>query len=199
MPELQSSKISMDRQVDLDSALNFVAGRVEEQADLSGEALTSKQHPLLKYMPSSPLGGWDPEMPVLVPRNPDFERVCQLARAAYAHDRQVNPTSLDWEFAFAVFTLNRHPMWGLLQAASVKRPRSLRDFLLLIVTALVIVVIPLLLASKEGSVQMVGNVIGCATIALLTYFASRRIDNRRLVREIERCRLSSRVAGTTAG
>jgi hypothetical protein len=189
----------MDRQVDLDSALNFVAGRVAEQAALSGGALTSEQHLLLHYMPSSPVNGWDPAMPEPIPRNPDLERVCALAKAAFIHDRQLNPTSLEWEFAFAVFGLNDHPMFGLLKAAGVKRRRPQRDLLLLIVAALVIVGIPFLLASKEGSVQLVGSALGCVTISLLIYYASKRIDKRQLEREIERCRLSSRFAGTTAG
>jgi hypothetical protein len=37
----------------------------------------------------------------LVPRNLNLERVCALAKAAYEHDHQVEPASLDREFAFA--------------------------------------------------------------------------------------------------
>src|SRR5437879_7108677 len=97
----------MDRTADLDSALSFVIGRIAEQAKLSGEPLNDEERLLLNYLPSSPTTYPDLEMPVLVPRNINLERVCALGKAAYQQDRQVNPTSLDWEFAFAVFTLNR--------------------------------------------------------------------------------------------
>ncbi len=99
----------MDRTADLDSALSFVIRRIAEQAKLSGESLSEEQRLLLKYLPSETPANWDPEFLVLVPRNINLERVCALGKAAYLHDRQVNPSSLDWEFAFAVFTLNRHP------------------------------------------------------------------------------------------
>ena len=102
----------MDRTADLDSALSFVMGRIAAQAKLSGEPLSDQQLLLLKYLPSSAQTTWDPEIPIPVPRNIDLERVCELGKAAYQHDRQVDPTSLDWEFTFAVFMLNRHPMAG---------------------------------------------------------------------------------------
>ena len=102
----------MDRTADLDSALGFVIRRIAEQAKLSGESLSEEQRLLLKYLPSETPANWDPEFLVLVPRNINLERVCALGKAAYLYDRQVNPSSLDWEFAFAVFTLNRHPMGG---------------------------------------------------------------------------------------
>jgi hypothetical protein len=99
----------MDRTADLDSALSFVIGRIAEQAELSGEPLSDEQRLLLHYLPSATLASWHSEIPVLVPRNINLERVCALGKAAYQHDLQVNPASLDWEFAFAVFTLERHP------------------------------------------------------------------------------------------
>src|SRR5437762_13349669 len=103
----------MDRTADLDSALGFVIRRIAEQAKLSGESLSEEQRLLLKYLPSETPANWDPEFLVLVPRNINLERVCALGKAAYLYNRQVNPSSLDWEFAFAVFTLNRHPMGGV--------------------------------------------------------------------------------------
>ena len=102
----------MDRTADLDSALSFVIGRIAEQAKVSGEPLSDEQRLLLNYLPSETPANWDPEFPVLVPRNTNLERVCALGKAAYLHDRKLNPSSLDWEFAFAVFMLNRHPMGG---------------------------------------------------------------------------------------
>jgi hypothetical protein len=99
----------MDRTADLDSALSFVIGRITEQAQLSGQTLSEQQRLLLNYLPSSTTTTWDhPEIPVLVPRNINLERLCELGKAAYQHDCQVNPTSLDWEFAFSVLRLNRH-------------------------------------------------------------------------------------------
>jgi hypothetical protein len=105
----------MDRTADLDAALSFVISRIAEQAKLSGEPLSEQQRLLLSYLPSPTPAVWYPGIPEMVPRNIDLERVCELGNAAYTHDRHVNPASLDWEFAFAVFALNRHPMRGLLQ------------------------------------------------------------------------------------
>ena len=85
----------MDRTADLDSALSFVIGRIADQAKLSGDQLSDEDRLLLNYLPSSPAASWDPENPVLVPRDIGLERVCTLGKAAYLHDRQVNPASLD--------------------------------------------------------------------------------------------------------
>jgi hypothetical protein len=98
----------MDRTADLDSALSFVVGRIAEEARLSGEPLNEQQRLLLSYLPSSTTTNLHPEIPVLVPRNINLERLCELGKAAYLHDRQLNPKSLDWEFAFSVLRLNRH-------------------------------------------------------------------------------------------
>lgn len=114
----------MDRTADLDSALSFVIGRITEQAQLSGQTLGEQQRLLLNYLPCSTTTNWDhPEIPVLVPRNINVERLCELGKAAFQHDRQVNPTSLDWEFAFSVLRLNRHAMAGLLQGVGLKPRR----------------------------------------------------------------------------
>src|ERR1022692_3658137 len=126
----------MDRAADLESALSFVIGRLAEQAKLSGEPLSDEQRLLLNYLPTSTPVNWDPEIPVLIPRNINLERVCALGKAAYQYDGRVNPASLDWEFAFAVFTIDRHPIGGLLQWAGMKPRRPRWDGLLLIVTAL---------------------------------------------------------------
>src|SRR5215475_4083741 len=122
----------MDRTADLDSALSFVVGRITEQAQLSGQPLNEQQRLLLNYLPSSATTNWDPEIPVLVPRNINLERLCELGKAAYQHDRQVNPASLDWEFAFSVLRLNRHAMAGLLQLGGMKPRRPRWDRLRLI-------------------------------------------------------------------
>src|SRR5438445_13667 len=97
--------IRLYRRADLNSALSFVIGRIAEQAKLSGEPLSDEQRLLLNHLPSRTPANWDPEIVVLVPRNINLERVCTLGKAAYQYDRQMNPTALDWEFEFAVFTL----------------------------------------------------------------------------------------------
>jgi hypothetical protein len=188
----------MDRTADLDSALSFVIGRIAEQAKVSGKPLSDEQRLLLNYLPSEAPANWDPEFPVLVPRNINLERVCALGKAAYLHDRQVNPSSLDWEFAFAVFTLNRHPMGGLLQWAGMKLRRPRWDGLLLIATGLVpIVAVVLLVWNADGPLfRSVAIGSGCVASMLLVFFASRRIEKQRLREYIERYRVASRFIGT---
>jgi hypothetical protein len=188
----------MDRTADLDSALSFVIGRIAEQAKVSGEPLSDEQRLLLNYLPSEAPANWDPEFPVLVPRYINLERVCALEKAAYIRDRQVNPSSLDWEFAFAVFTLNRHPMAGLLQWAGMKLRRPRWDGLQLIATGLVpIVAVVLLVWNADGPLFLsvaIGS--GCVASMLLMFFGSRRIEKQRLKEYIERCRAASRFVGT---
>jgi len=188
----------MDRTADLNSALSFVIGRIAEQATVSGEPLSDEQRLLLNYLPSTAI--WNPEFTVPVPRNINLERVCALGKAAYLHDRQLNPSSLDWEFAFAVFTLNRHPMGGLLQLAGMKLRRPRWDGLLLIVTALLpIVAVVLLVWNADGPLFLFrseGIGSGCVAIMLLMFLASRRIEKQRLKEYIERCRVASRFVAT---
>ena len=188
----------MDRTADLDSALSFVIGRIAEQATVSGKPLSDEQRLLLNYLPSETPANWDPEFPVLVPRNINLERVCALGKAAYLHDRQLNPSSLDWEFAFAVFTLNRPPMGGLLQWAGMKLRRPRWDGLQLIATGLVpIVAVVLLVWNADGPLfRSVGIGSGCVAIMLSMFFASRRIEKQRLKEYIERCRVASRFVAT---
>src|SRR5438094_4896640 len=128
----------MDRTADLDSALSFVIGRIAEQATVSGKPLSDEQRLLLNYLPSETPANWDPEFPVLVPRNINLERVCALGKAAYLHDRQLNPSSLDWEFAFAVFTLNLPLMGFLVNRAGIKLCRKRLSGLQLLATDLLL-------------------------------------------------------------
>ena len=189
----------MDQTADLDSALSFVIRRIGEQATRSGEPLSQEQRMLLNYLPTSPPASAGPgESPV--PRNFDYERLCALGKAAYLSDRQANPTALDWEFAFAVFALNRHPMWGILKLAGTKHRRPLWDQLLLIIAALVFIAATMsvmLLAGKQAwpLFKRVGIVLGYAGIFLLAYFASRRTEQRQFENDIERCRSACRFVG----
>ena len=191
----------MDRTADLDAALSFVIARVEQQATLSGEPLNEEQRLLLNYLPSSsPVVSFpDAELPSPIPRNINLERLCALVKAAYQQDRQVNP-SLDWDFVFAVFTLNRHPMGGLLQWAGMKPRRPRWDWLRLTIAALLPVVAVVLIAwnPRENLFRSVGIGSGCVAIMLLLFFASRRIEKQRIEEEVERCRLGFRAVSTVA-
>jgi len=190
----------MDRTPDLDSALRFVIGRIAEQAKLSGEPLSDEQRLLLNYLPSSRPADWDPMIPVLVPRNINLERVCALGKAAYQHDRQVNPASLDWEFAFAVFTLDRHPMRSSALGghetpqAEVGRPfaychcfaaNSSRD--------------PICVERRWILVPISRNWFGMHSYYALNVLCFEAHRKTTIGRDIERCRRASRFVGTVAG
>jgi len=184
----------MDRTMDLETALSFVARRIEEQAKASGHALNEEEHSLLKNLPPSNANylNWASEFgpQELVPRNIDLERVSALAKAAHLNDRNINPDSLDWEFAFAVFTLNRHPMWGVLDSAGVKMyRRPLWDQLFVIIAALLPLIAVILLVSNgtQSIFWWAGILCGTVAIMLLIYFASRDIEKRQLQNHIERC------------
>jgi len=190
---------------DLRAALRFVVGRIEEQALLSGEPLTEEQRLLLSNLPktsSIPLMTLDdPESPPqFVPRDTTYERLCALAKTAHSNDRELNPGSSDWEFAFNVLKLNRHPICWVLQWAGVKQRRPWWDRWLLIAAALLFVVLTLtlmLLVIRQTWSLWRGIVVICGyiTIMLMAYLASRRVEERQLCQNIERCRSSSRLAG----
>lgn len=194
----------MHRTADLHAALSFVIRRVEEQAKLSGEPLEEEQRFLLKNLTHSrSMSVWGAHSQRLVPRNINYERLCALGKAARLNDLQSNPASLDWEFAFAVFPLNHHPMWGLLQQAGVKYRKPLWDRLLLIIGALLPVVVAMTLGSLAGDqpwtlFEWAGILSGSAITFLLPYLASQRMEKWQLQKNIERCRLASRFANTTA-
>jgi hypothetical protein len=133
--------------------------------------------------------------PKLVPRNFNLERLCALAKAAYLSDRNTNSESLDWEFAFAVFGLNGHRMWGILNSAGVKTyPRPLLDqFALIIVALLPLIALMSLVVNRTRSIFGWAGVLGgTVAIMLLIFFASRQLEQRQLENHIERCRLASR-------
>lgn len=198
----------MDQTADLDAALNFVIRRVEEQAKQSGEPLTKEQRLLLNTLPSAmPVSpDWASEFgpAALVPRNIDYERLCALGKAARLNDLLLNPSALDWDFAFVVFQLNNHPMWGLLLNAGMKHRKPLWDQLLLIIAALLFVVAAIALAILAGDqpwtlFQWIKIGSGSGLILLLAYLASRRMEKWQLQKNIERCRLASRFANPMAG
>ncbi len=200
----------MNRKADLEAALSFVTGRVNQEAAHSGEPLNVQQSLLLANLPSSTpviwLPGPETPDPTLVPRDVNYEPLCALAKAAYLSDRQINLASLDWEFAFAVFRLNRHPMWGLLQQAGVKWRRPKWDGILLVLASLLFVAAGVVLAFLVGlrdepwtRLQWVKFGFGYSAVLVLMYFASRRIEETQLQKEIERCRGRCRLVSTAAG
>jgi hypothetical protein len=193
-----------DRTADLEAALSFVTRRIQEQARRAGQPLNEEERLLLKDLPSSEPGyvnsGWNAELgpPPLVPRNINLERLCALGRAAYLHDRELHPISLDWEFAYAVCKLNRHAMAGLLQWVGVKYRRPRWDGILLVIAALLLIVaamgmIFLLGIEPWTNDKWVAFGLGWATVIFLAYQASRRIERKYLQNEIERCRLAARI------
>ena len=189
----------MKATADLNTSLAFVIGRIEEEATRSGEPLSDDQRFLLNHLPkSSALPIWngaDPEWPaVLIPRDVAFERLCTVARAAHNSDALLNPASTpDWEFAVAVFKLNRHPMSWLLRWAGMKERRPWWDRWLLIVAALLVIfcfAALMLIAGNDPWTRFQWTGIGAAYVAILIllYFASRWIEARQLRQTIERSR-----------
>jgi hypothetical protein len=189
----------MNRTADLDAALGFVIGRIEQEAARSGESLSDEQRFLLNNLPkdsvsSQPYGG-DPEIPAQPsPRDAAYERVCAVAKLAHHNDLRLNPASaLDWEFAAAVTKLNRHPMSWLLQWAGVKVHRPWWDRWLLIAVALLFIfsvtTVALLMGSEPWTpFQWAGVGAVYIGVLVLLYFASRRIEEWQLIQNIERCR-----------
>jgi hypothetical protein len=189
----------MDRTTDLETALNFVSRRIQEQAKVSGHPLNEEEVSLLKNLPSSSASQpvWAPELgpPELVPRNINLERLCALAKAAHLNDHAINPKSLDWEFALAVFTLNHHPMWGVLHTAGVKMHRKpFLDRLFVMIAALVPILAVIVFAVKgpQPVFLYAGVLCGMVATMLSIYFASRQMEQRQLRNYIKSCRLASR-------
>jgi hypothetical protein len=193
----------MDRTADLDAALGFVIGRIEEQAMRSGEPLNEEHRFLLNNLPKHSVAPefntGDPECPVsFILRDTTYERLCALAKAAHRSDLELNPRSHGWEFAFNVSKLNRHPMCWLLRWAGVKQRRPWWDRWLLIIAALLFIistmVLMLLVINEPWALwRWTAVVAGYVSIMVLMYFASRRIEERQLERNIERCRSASRL------
>jgi hypothetical protein len=137
---VNNSESQMEQTTDLSAALAFVIDRIEQQAMRSGEPLNEDESFLLNNLPTGStapeINIGDSEVPLhFVPRDRKYERLCVLAKAARRKDVQLNPASLDWDFAFAVAKLNQHPFSWLLQWAGVKQRRPWWDRWLLIVAA----------------------------------------------------------------
>jgi hypothetical protein len=196
----------MDRAADMSAALAFVINRIEEQAMRLGQPLDEEQRFLLKNLPDHPdapeFSTSDPEFPVSFSlRDVTYERLCVLAKDAHRSDREMNLGSHEWEFALNVSKLNRHPMCWLLQWAGVKQRKPWWDRWLLIAASLFFVVanIPLmLLVIGKERVWWRWAIVGAGYIGLLLFmrFVSRRIEDRQLEQNIEKCRGSSRFVAS---
>jgi hypothetical protein len=207
---------------DLDRASDFVIASISEQAERSGTPLGDDERDFLIHLPTQPTNltaSWGPNTtyeatwPTPVLRDFGFERLCNLARDAHAHDLRTRPDAArEWEFAGAVLQLHRHPLSWLLQWAHIRtaqRPAR-RDRLLLVATA-TLVVIGFILGAVALSVLTDGQkefwkwtvwVSGtCVYGAFLTfiYFAVRRLEVRQRQQNIEkyRCDLPIRASAPT--
>jgi hypothetical protein len=196
----------MDRAADMNAALAFVSNRIEEEGMRSGQPLDEEQRYLLNNLPVQldvpEVSTGDPEFPVHFRlRDLTYERLCALAKAAYRTDREINPGSQQWEFAFNVSKLNRHPMCWLLQWAGVKQRRPWWDRWLLVAASLlfVIVTIPLMLVVIDRErVLWRWGIVGAGYLGLVLFmrFVSQRLEERQLQQNIENCRGSARSVGT---
>jgi hypothetical protein len=196
----------MDRAADLSAALAFVINRIEKQAMRSGQPLDEEQRFLLNNLPAQSdmpeFRTGDLECPAHFRlRDVTYEKLCALAKAAYRCDREMNAGSHEWEFALNVSKLNRHPMCWLLQWAGVKQRRPWWDGWLLVAAALLFIAatVPLMLLVADGGKALWRwAIVGAGYIGLVLFmrFVSRRIDERQLEQNIERCRGASRFVGT---
>jgi hypothetical protein len=196
----------MEPTADLSAALAFVIDRIEQEAIRSGEPLNEDERFLLVNLPTvstaTEINLGDPEATLpFVPRDRTYERLCVLAKVARRNDVQLNPASLDWDFAFSVAKLNQHPLSWLLQWAGVKQHRPWWDRWLLIVAALLVIGagIPLMLlvTDRYWSLWRWTIVIaGYTGILLFMHFVSRRIERHQLKRNVENCRIASRFVST---
>jgi len=186
---------------DLDTALSFVIDRIEDEATRSGEPLDDEERFFLRHLPANSVipQSIDPEIPNFILRDFQYEKLCELAKAAYSRDLKTNPGSaVIWKFAYATSQLNRHPMSWLLHWAGVKERRPWWDRWLLAGAGLLFVVIELLVMALgeylgESWTRMKWTVVGggCTALLVLFYFISRRVEDRLWKQTVERYRRES--------
>jgi hypothetical protein len=101
-------------------------------------------------------------------RDVTYERLCAFAKAAYRSDREMNPGSFEWEFAFNVSKLNRHPVCWLLEWAGVKQCRPWWGRWLVVAASLLLVkatVALMLLVIDRERVLWRWGIVGLDTLA----------------------------------
>ena len=196
---------------DLEHSIAFVIARIGEQAERSGAPLGDDEIDFLHHpptQPTNPTASWgfhtadQDSWPILTLRDVGFERLCNLARDAHAHDLRIRPDAArEWEFAGAVLQLNRHPLSWLLQWAHIRtaqRPARW-DRLLLVATATLVVIVFLVGAvalsivtdgQRDAGKWTMCGIGACIYAAFLTflYFAARRLEARQRQQSIERYR-----------
>jgi hypothetical protein len=188
----------MTSTADLELAVGFVTARIAEEAERSSAPLSDEQRLLLKFLPTATSQNWV-EFPVLVPRNQNLERVCELSKLAYQHDLQMNSDSHEWEFALSVFTLYKHPMSGLLLWTGVRLRRPKWDRLLLLAAASLPLVGAVILGwnADSSGFRLILTLLACGAVAGLIVFVfltARKSARRQLTEEIEKYREKSRFA-----
>jgi hypothetical protein len=135
---------------DLDSAVEFIIGRIDEAASRSGEPFTEHEKHFLHHLPKRPTNptvnlsrGFYSRVALPTPtlRDFSFERLCALAKDAHRQDLEMHPSAAtEWRFAGAVLGFNNHPMAWLLHWAGIRTlPRW--DGCLLVFTAILVVVL----------------------------------------------------------
>lgn len=184
---------------DLNTALDFVIHRIEEEAVQSGELLTDEERFKLHHLPTKPglysSGRFgSPTLNSVIIRDFVYERLCAMAREAYQADVRVDPLSAyRWEFAAAVSKLNGHPVNWLLQWAGVKVARPWWDWWMLVGGTLSFIIIGfglMVFFAKEPALPLLSILAGFGMMGMLVglYFVSRRMETRHLKQTIERCR-----------
>ena len=185
---------AMNEAAELESALQFVIRRINEEAVQSGEPLTEEQRFLLEHLPTEPVLSEtytvDPEYPPLVtPRDLDYEKLCALAKTAHRQDLQLNPHDRSWLIAKAVTELHEHPMSWLLGWAKVKLRRPWWDGCLLVIAALVAIILWMLLMFFGIESHMWFRwpivVAGAAALIAVMRFGTRLLEESQLRRAIE--------------
>jgi hypothetical protein len=189
----------MKRTVDLETALGFVIGRIVAEAIRSGEPLSDEEDLLVHHLPKEAAPpqtyATDPQFSTVIhSRDPAYERLCGLAKAARQIDLQLDTSSaLDWEFAAAVSKLNRHPISWLLDWAGVKVRRTWWDGCLLLAFSLLLgfsgvglAFVALIESWKPFAWAAVGSAF--LAFVVLLFSVSRRIEMWQVNQRIEACR-----------
>jgi hypothetical protein len=183
---------------DLGIALDFIIGRIAEEAARLGEPLNEDEQFLLANLPRTSVlsVGTDADNPFANPRDLAFEKLCTLAKAARSHDLSFGPDESNWEFATAVLRLHGHPMLWLLQWAGIKERQPWWDRWLLFLAAIFTVGIGVIGMAIAENGNLLKSAVWdailcvCVTLILLLSFFSQRLERWRLRRVIERCRPS---------
>jgi hypothetical protein len=190
----------MNYSADLETVLRFVIRRIEEEAVRSGQPLTEEQSSLLNDLPAEPMIlDTDPHdfesPPLMSPRDMAFERLCELTKAGYGRDLELNPANCGWQFAKAVTELHRHPMSWLMGWAGVKCRRAWWDGWLLLVAALVSISVWMLLffVGIETRIRFRWLIaaFGCASVVWAMWFGTRQLEKFHQRQMVEKYRRGS--------